>query len=250
MSRLKPIEHDDRLTVVGHLSELRLRIIVALAGFAVAFCLCLWQNHLILTIANRPLAGRVPVTLGVGEAFTTTLTVCAYAALLLALPIVLYQVYAFVIPAFHPKERRVVTPLYWLTPFLFVGGALFGYFVVIPAALHFLLHFNADQFHAQIRARDYYGFLSQTLLAMGLLFQVPVAVLGLTRAGIVTPRQLRGYRRYAIVASAAIAALLPGDLVTMLFEMAPIIALYELSVLLASAFGAPKSAPKPGYETS
>lgn len=249
MSRLKSIAHDDQLTVVEHLTELRFRTIVSVAAFGVALALCFWQNRLLLQVANRPLAGRQPLTLGVGEAFTTTLTVSCYAALLIALPVVLYQLYSFVSPAFAPRERRVAAPLFWMTPFLFLGGALFGYFVVIPAALHFLLHFNADQFHTQIRARDYYGFLSQTLIALGLLFQLPVALLGLTRLGVITPDRLRRSRRYAVVAAAGVAALLPGDVLTMLLEMLPILALYELSILLARAFGRPRAtSPAETYE--
>src|SRR4051794_36020027 len=97
--RVSPIAHEDRLTVVEHLDELRFRIIVALSSFGVALALCFWQNHLLLEMLNRPLDGRQPITLGVAEAFTTTVTVAAYAALVLALPVILYQLYAYVFPA-------------------------------------------------------------------------------------------------------------------------------------------------------
>jgi sec-independent protein translocase protein TatC len=131
-------------------------------------------------------------------------------------------------------------PLLMMIPFLFIAGVVFGYYVVLPAALKFLLHFNTDQFRVEIRARDYYGFVTTTLLACGALFQIPVGILAANRLGIVTPRQLRKNRRYAIVVIAVIAMLLPGvDPVTMLIEMVPMIALYELSILLAVAFGRP-----------
>jgi sec-independent protein translocase protein TatC len=127
-----------------------------------------------------------------------------------------------------------------MVPFLFVGGAAFGYFVVIPAALKFLLHFNTDEFRVQIRARDYYSFVTLTMLSVGIVFQVPVFILALTRMGVTTPQKLRKNRRYAILACAVIAAALPGvDPVSMLIEMVPLVALYELSILLASAFGRP-----------
>jgi len=127
-----------------------------------------------------------------------------------------------------------------LIPLLFTGGAAFGYFLVLPAAIKFLLHFNADQFNTQIRARDYYGFVSMTLLACGVVFQVPVGILAATRLGIVTPERLSKNRRYAILVSAVVAAALPGvDPVSMLLEMVPLIVLYELSILLAKAFGRP-----------
>lgn len=243
MGRFRTIGHDDRLGLVDHLDELRFRIIVSLAGLGAAFALCLWQNHLLLAVVNRPLGGREPITLGVAEPFTTTVTVAGYSALLLALPVILWQLYAFVLPAVAPRERRVATPLMLLVPVLFLAGVAFGYYVVVPAALKFLLHFNADQFQTQIRAREYYGFMAQTLLAGGLLFQVPVGILALTRLGVLTPARLRENRRYAIVASAVIAMLLPGvDPVTMIIEMAPLVVLYELSILLAVAFGRPSPA--------
>ena len=238
--RIRPVGHEDRLSLVDHLDELRTRIILSLVAFGVALALCFWQNHLILRIVNDPLNGRKPITLGVAEPFTTTFTLAAYAAILISLPVVLYQLYAFILPAFTPGERRVAMPLLLMVPFLFIGGVVFGYYVVLPAALKFLLHFNTDQFQVQIRARDYYSFVSMTLVACGLLFQIPVGILGLNRMGIVTPRQLRKNRRYAILVIAVVAMLLPGvDPVSMLIEMVPMIVLYELSILLAVAFGRP-----------
>src|ERR671935_1465507 len=238
--RIRPVGHEDRLSLVDHLDELRTRIILSLFAFGVALALCFWQNHLILRIVNDPLNGRKPITLGVAEPFTTTFTLSAYAAILISLPVLLYQLYAFIIPAFTPGERRVAMPLLLMVPFLFIAGVVFGYYVVLPAALKFLLHFNTDQFQVQIRARDYYSFVSTTLIACGLLFQIPVGILGLNRLGIVTPRQLRKNRRYAILVIAVLAMLLPGvDPVSMIIEMLPMIALYELSILLAVAFGRP-----------
>jgi sec-independent protein translocase protein TatC len=238
--RIRPIGHDDRLSLVDHLDELRNRLILSLVAFGVALGLCFWQNHLILKIVNHPLDGRKPITLGVAEPFMTTFTLSAYAAILIALPVVLYQLYAFILPAFTANEKRVAMPLLMMIPFLFIAGVVFGYYVVLPAALKFLLHFNTDQFRVEIRARDYYGFVTTTLIACGALFQIPVGILALNRLGVVTPRQLRKNRRYAIVVIAVIAMLLPGvDPVTMLIEMVPMIALYELSILLAVAFGRP-----------
>jgi sec-independent protein translocase protein TatC len=238
--KIRPVGHEDRLSLIDHLDELRTRIILTLLTLAVALALCFWQNHLILRIVNEPLHGRKPITLGVAEPFTTTFTLSAYAAILISLPIVLYQLYAFILPAFTPNERHVALPLLLMVPFLFIGGVVFGYYVVMPAALKFLLHFNTNQFNVQIRARDYYSFVTMTLVACGLLFQIPVGILGLNRLGIVTPRQLRKNRRYAIVVIAVIAMLLPGiDPVSMLIEMVPMIVLYELSILLAVAFGRP-----------
>jgi sec-independent protein translocase protein TatC len=303
---VRPISHDAGLSVIDHLGELRMRLVVSLATVTVAFGFAFWQNHAVLRVLNRPLEhatagalahsrgpltqaartqhsrlsalvrprvavellartvsardsserralsaaaradaavvaatpaqtqGRQPVTLGIGEPFTQTVTVSAYFALLLALPVILWQLYAFVIPALSPSERRVATPLLTIAPLLFAVGIAFGYFVVLPGAVGFLQNFNASSFDALVQARSYYQFILLTLLATGIFFQIPVAVIGLNRMGIVTTRQLRKHRRYAIVAIAAIALLLPGtDPVTTLLELIPMIVLYELSIIVA-----------------
>jgi sec-independent protein translocase protein TatC len=231
MTKLKPVSHDERLTVVEHLDELRTRIVVSLTAFGVALALCFWQNHQLLHWLNRPLHGKQPITFGVAEAFTTTLTVTAYAALVLSLPVVLYQLYAYILPAFTPNEARVAKPLLLMVPLLFIGGALFGYFLVVPAATKFLLHFNADEFNTQIRARDYYYFITTTMLACGAVFQMPVVILALVRLGITNAAKLRKNRRYAYLVCTVIAAALPGvDPVSMILEALPLIVLFELSI--------------------
>jgi sec-independent protein translocase protein TatC len=237
--RVRPVSHDDRLTLVEHLDELRNRLIVAAAAFGVALALCFWQNHLLLEIASGPLPDnhKQLITFGVTEPFTTTLTVAAYGAIILSLPVILYQLYAYVLPAFSEVERRVALPLMILAPLLFLAGVAFAYFVVMPAAVKFLLNFNDSQFNVQVRARDYYGFFSMTLLAGGIVFQLPLAILAVTRLGIVSIEQLSANRRYAYLLIAIIAAALPGvDPISMLIEMVPLLALYELSILLARAF--------------
>lgn len=305
---LRPVSHEDRLSLVEHLDELRSRLIICIAAFGVAFAFCIWQDDAILKIINQPLvesaststsgsgggrleqaarsqvklraaltasaqaalviartdkgltpAGRAallraakaqvaaikdlpkavperqPVTLGVGEPFTTTLTVSAWFALLISLPLILYQLYAFILPAFTPRERKVATPLLLMVPVLFICGVVFGYFVVVPPAVRFLQNFNDSSFDILVQARDYYKFVIMALLGMGLLFQIPVGILALTRLGIVTPRQLRKNRRYALLIVAVVAMLLPGtDPITMLISMVPLLVLFEGSIILAS----------------
>ncbi|HEU4461316.1 MAG TPA: twin-arginine translocase subunit TatC [Solirubrobacterales bacterium] len=241
--RVKAVSHEDRLTLVEHLDELRARLIVCIVVFGVALALCFWQNHLLLEIAQGPLPDNRDelITFGVTEPFTTTLTVSAYGAVVLALPIVLWQLYAYILPAFSQAERRVILPILMLFPVLFIAGIAFAYFVVMPAALRFLLDFNDGQFNIQLRARDYYSFFSMTEIACGLIFQLPLAIIAVTRLGIVRVEQLSENRRYAYLACAVLAAALPGvDPVTMLIEMVPLLVLYELSILLARILGRPK----------
>jgi sec-independent protein translocase protein TatC len=179
-------------------------------------------------------SGDRPVTLGIGEPFTTTLTVTLIFALIISLPVLLLQAYGFFMPAFGPEQRRRMLPVTFAIPILFVAGIAFGYFVVLPAALHFFQNFNSGQFNVLVQASQYYKFAATTLLAMGLLFQVPVAIFAVTRAGMVTPKQLRSNRRYAVLACGLVAAVLPGDAITMLLETAPLYLLFEFSVLVAS----------------
>src|ERR1700760_2166499 len=180
------------------------------------------------------------ITFGVTEPFTTTLTVSAYAAIILALPFVLYQLYAFILPAFSRHQQRAIVPLLLMIPVLFIAGCAFGYFLVLPAAAKFLLNFNDTQFNVQVQARQYYSFFAMTVLACGIVFQVPVGILAVTRLGIVKVEQLKKNRRYAYLICAVVAAALPRvDPVSMILEMAPLIVLYEFSILLAKAFGTP-----------
>ncbi len=242
--RVRALGHDDRLSVVEHLDELRSRLIISAIAFGVAWAFTAWQNHAVLEIVNAPLPDGIdPITLAPAEAFYTTLTNSAYAALLISMPVILYQLYAFVLPAFSPTEKRVARPLLWMVPVLFVSGVVFCYFVVLTPALDFLLNFNADEFNTQVRARDYYSFVTLLMLALGIGFQIPVGVVAACRLGLTTPETLRRKRRYAIVLIAVLAALLPTlDPLTLILEMIPLLLLYELSIWLASALGRPRAA--------
>jgi sec-independent protein translocase protein TatC len=240
--RVRAVSHEDQLSLVEHLDELRHRIVVCLVIFAVALALAFWQNHLLLEIAGNPLPSghKKLITFGVTEPFTTTLTVSAYGAAILAAPFILWQLYAYILPAFSPVEKRVMLPILLLFPILFVAGIAFAYFAVMPAAVNFLLNFNDEQFNVQVRASDYYSFFSMTMLAGGLIFQLPMAILAVTRLGIVKVEQITKNRRYAYLAIAVVAAALPGvDPISMLIEMVPLLVLFELSILLARWFGRP-----------
>ncbi len=237
----RPVDFEDRLTLIEHLDELRSRIIVSIGVFGVALAVCFWQNKFLLDLANEPLPeGRTPITFGVAEPFTTTLTISAYAAILITLPFLLYQAYAFVLPALSPREKKVILPFMLMAPFLFIAGVVFAYFVVVPAAAEFLLNFNDDQFNIEIRAREYYSFFALSEIAVGLLFQIPIGILAVTRLGIVTPQQIAANRRYAVLGIAVAAMLLPGtDPITMIISMAPLLVLFEGSLLFARLVGTP-----------
>jgi sec-independent protein translocase protein TatC len=299
---LRPIGHDDRLSIVDHLDELRSRLIICLVALSVAFAVCFWQNHALLNVLNRALPhnssvttqqglGRAatqaaqlrrlfvneaaanrtlaaspgvsaqarqvylnqaasferiaktlpdqastqekPITLGVGEPFTTTLTVAAYFALLFALPILIYQAYAFIIPALDRKERRVALPVMLAAPGLFITGAVFAYWIVLPPAVHFLQGYNHEQFDVLVQAKAYYSFEIVTMLAIGLAFQLPLALLALQRIGVINGRTLTTHWRYATVIIAVIAAAMPGaDPVTTGLETLPLVILFLASIVM------------------
>src|SRR4051794_27594759 len=317
MGVVRPIGHEERLSLIDHLDELRTRLIYCIVAFVVCFSICYWQNHWLLETVNRPLQStqnldgkkrskdpleesarfqlrsgeaqkvtaealrttgavlaalatsgnvsaaqraqlqaarhqleeasraqaaaadavptnraRQPITLGVTEPFVTTFTVAAYAALLLSLPFLLWQAYAFVLPAFSEAERRVALPLMVLVPVLFLSGVAFGYFVALPRAINFLQNFNDQSFDILIRAADYYKFSVVLLAVIGLLFQIPVGVLAVTRLGVISARQLAANRGYVILALAVVAAVPtpPPPPITMMIAPAPLVVLFEGSI--------------------
>jgi sec-independent protein translocase protein TatC len=297
---LRPVGHDDRLSIVDHLGELRSRLFVCGAALLVAFGLCFWQNQLLLDVLNKPLPPaaktapnhlggltkdsvnaakdiassaalfhqlslsknlslpdsallaaaanklgdaakalpqstpkNVPITIGVGEPFTTTLTVSFYFALLLTLPLLLYEAYAFVIPALTPTERRVAMPVMLAAPVLFVIGVVFTYIVVLPAAITFLQGYNSNQFNALVQAKPLYSFEVMTMAVLGLAFQLPLGLLALHRMGVINGSTLTRHWRYAAIIIAIIAAAMPGaDPVTTALETLPLVVLFLASIVL------------------
>lgn len=243
MAKLKPVRHDDQLSLVDHLDELRSRLIYSIVFLVVAFAICFWQSGHILDIAAAPLPEehRALLILAPTEGFMTTVTVCAYAAIIVSFPFISYQLFAYVLPAFSPRERKAIMPMLISIPGLFLIGCVFAYFVVLPAAINFLLNFNGDDFLIQLRAREYYSFFSMTLVAGGIVFELPIVILALVRLRILSVQQLRQNRRYAYLICAILAAALPGvDPISMLIETVPLLLLYELSILLARGIGEPK----------
>jgi sec-independent protein translocase protein TatC len=174
-----------------------------------------------------------PITIGVGEPFMTTLAVCAYFALLFSLPVIIYELYAFTLPALSPDERHTAVPVMVFAPVLFIVGAAFAYLFVLPPAVHFLQGYNSQEFNILVGASTYYKFEIFTMLGVGLAFQLPLALLALHRLGVVNGSTLTRHWRYATVGIAVIAAALPGaDPVTTAFEALPLVVLYLASIVL------------------
>jgi sec-independent protein translocase protein TatC len=233
------LRYGDTATLTEHLDELRGRIIVSLLALAVAFGVAYGFRHPLLEALRRPLGEheRHVYTFGVAENFMTSFTVSMYAALALALPVIAWQLWAFLAPAFTERDQKTVVRLGLLGTVLFAGGLLFSYFIVLPAAVPFLVDFDSSEYTNLLRARDYYSFVGITSLAVGLVFELPILVLALVRIGVLTSARLRRNWRIGIVACFTVAVLLPGvDPVTTTLESIPLMALYFLSVALASHF--------------
>jgi sec-independent protein translocase protein TatC len=224
---------------LDHLEELRQRLLKVVAALAVcvaiAFVLVVKYNA--ISWFAQPIApylgGRKLVFTHPGDSFSITMTVSLGLAFVLAAPVILYQLWAFVSPALYQKEKKVVIPVLVAATGLFALGAAAAFYLVLPFALEFLLGFQSDALEAMITARDYFDFAISLCLVMGAVFELPIVLTGLTALGILTPQQLRGWRRQALVASMVGAAIItPGDLITTtLMVMVPLYGLYEASIV-------------------
>lgn len=229
----RPRSQADVATVVDHLTELRARVLVVTGFLLVAFAACYWQREWLFGMLDAPLAGRFPVqTLGVTEPFFTSLSISAQAAFVLVTPVIAWHCWRFVRPAVRPEARRTIAVLLLVAPLMFCAGVAFGYLLVLGPAIQFLLGIGPDSFDVVVRANEYYSFVATTLLAIGAVFCFPLVLLGLGRVGILTSARLRGSRRIAYALMVVLAALLPtADPVSLVIEILPLLALYELSVV-------------------
>jgi sec-independent protein translocase protein TatC len=229
------LRHGEEATLVEHLGELRTRLLIALGAVGLAFAVAFVFHEEIIEWLTKPLPeDKDLVTFGVTEPFFTAVKVSLYAAFAVALPIVLYQLWAFLAPAVEEHAQRIVSTFVLISTALFAGGVLFGYLVVLPRALTFLTNFDEELYDVQIRASFYYSFVSLALVGMGLVFEMPIFILALVRLRVLTADRLRRNRRMGIFLVVLVAVLLPTvDPVSLAFEVVPLLALFELSIWLA-----------------
>jgi len=231
------LRHGEEATLVEHLGELRTRLIIALSALAVGFAVAYAFHGQLLEWLNRPLPNdlKKPVTFSPIEPFATSIMVSLWAGLLLALPVVFWQIWAFLAPAFEEYRQRSMALLVAFAAVLGLGGVAFGYFVILSPAIHFLTNYDSSHYTILIRARDYYRFVSFVLLGVALAFEVPVFVLALVRLRILSAARLRGTWRFGIFLMTVIGVLLPGvDPVSTILSVIPLVALYLLSIGLAT----------------
>jgi sec-independent protein translocase protein TatC len=249
------LRHGESVTLVEHLTELRTRLVVSLAAVAVAFAFTYAFRQTIVEWLREPVPDRFELTtLSPGEPFITSFTVALYAAIALAIPVIVWQLWAFLAPAFEDRSQQTVVRLVAAATVLLFCGMAFAYWIVLPRALPFLLGFDSELYDVQLRAREYFSFASLVILALGLLFELPIFILGLVRLGILSSRRLRRNRRIGYGLCLIAAVLLPGvDFVTMALQAFPVLALFELSIWVSVYFerrwAAAGTLPEPRYGT-
>jgi sec-independent protein translocase protein TatC len=230
------IGHGEEATLVEHLEELRQRLFVCLGAVGVGFVVAyVFHTRIIhaLELALPP-EHRKLVTLTIGEPFMTAMWLSLYAGFLLALPVILWQAWAFFMPAIEPAHERMMRVFVVLSTVLLAIGITFGYYIALPAAAHFLTNYDSGQYEIFVRARDYIGFAAKVLVAMAIVFELPIFVVGLTRTGIISTDKLRHSRRIGYFVVFVIAVLLPGvDPVTTTLEAIPLLFLYEGSIWMS-----------------
>jgi sec-independent protein translocase protein TatC len=233
MARMpRRLEHGDRVTLVEHLDELRSRLIISLAAVGVGFLVAFFFQDQILSWLEAPLPDeRKLTTFGVTEPFFTSIKVSFYAGFALALPVVLWQVWSFLAPAFQEHSQRIVAVFVAIATALFAAGIAFAYWIVLPRALNFLTNYNEEFFDIEIRANYYFSFVTLGLIGFALVFQLPIFILALVRLGVLTSQNLRNNRRIGYVSVLLVAILLPTvDPVSLAFEVVPLLLLFEASI--------------------
>jgi len=236
--RLLPrrLGHGEEATLVEHLEELRQRLFVCIGAVVVGWIAAFVVHRRVVRLLTDqlPHEHRKLLTLGIGEPFMTSLWLSLYLGAAVALPVILWQAWAFFIPAFEQTHERMMKAFVFLATGLMIGGMVFGYYVALPAAARFLTHFDSSIYNVQVQARPYISFATMVLVAMAIVFELPLFVVGLTRLGILTTKQLRKNRRIGYFIVACVGVALPGvDPVTTFFETIPLAILYEGSIWLS-----------------
>jgi sec-independent protein translocase protein TatC len=241
VARARRVKPDEQLTLVEHLDELRTRIVVVLAVLTIGVGLAFYKSGTILNYLADPLPHKPGghyhfLATSPLDGILTSISISIYSGLLLAMPIASYQLYAFVIPAFAEQHHKHLRPLLLMIPGLFIVGVVFAWYLVVPPAIDFLVNYNNQAFNYQLRAKDYIQFVLLTLLAMGIVFEMPVVMLILARLQIVSSALMRRHWRISIVVLAVLAMLLPGvDPISFIVEFIPLLALYGLSYFIVRA---------------
>ena len=255
MSILADLETEDKIPFTAHLEELRKRLITCFVAVGVGFAISYGFKEKLFQILTRPLItvmkeGETLIYTGLPEAFFTFLKVSFLSGLMLASPVIIYQFWMFVAPGLYDREKRLLIPVVLLSSVFFIGGALFGYFIVFPFGFDFFLGFATETIRPMPSMKEYLSFSAKLLLAFGLVFELPLVITFLARLGIVSVAFLKKNRKYAVLLFFVGAAILtPPDVVTQVMMALPLMLLYEVSIIGARIFGRKKEATTAAAES-
>jgi len=244
------ITEDEKIPFTSHLEELRKRMITGFVAIGIGFAISYGFKEKLFEILVEPLttameAGDTLIFTGLPEAFFTYLKVSLLSGIMLAAPVLLYQFWMFVAPGLYKKERHILLPITFLSSLFFVGGALFGYFIVFPWGFKFFLGFATDTIRPLPSMKEYLSFSAKLLLAFGLVFELPLVLTFMARLGIVSVDFLKKNRKYALLIFFAGAAILtPPDVITQIMMAFPLMLLYEISIVGARVFGKKEKSEK------
>lgn len=235
------------MTLLEHLGELRRRLVRGFLAVLIGFFACYGFAKELFYYLSLPLLKVMPadakfIYTGVAEGFFVDLKVSFVAGLFVACPYLFYQIWAFIAPGLYEEEKRYVVPLAFTSALFFLGGGLFCYFVVFPFAFTFFMSYSTDNIVAMLSINEYLSFALKMLIAFGLIFEMPLFSFFLSRLGIISAQWMRNVRKYAVLAVFVIAAILtPPDVFSQMLMAAPMLVLYEISILVAAAVGKKKT---------
>ncbi len=239
MAQRKKKMTDDKQPFLGHLEELRKRLVICAIAIGIGFGISYIFAKQLFSYLVLPLTKVLPddsrlIFTNLPEMFIAYIKVALVAGIILAIPIIFYQLWMFLAPALFQKEKKYIIPFVLFSSILFVVGALFGYLVVFPYGFKFFVSFATEDIQALPSVKQYFSFAIRLLLAFGLVFEMPVVVLFLTKIGLITPDSMKKFRKFAILSSFILSAILtPPDVATQLMMALPIIILYEISIVLS-----------------
>lgn len=229
-------ERDKELSLVQHLTELRDRLMVAAIAVVITTAIAFFFTTDIIKLLILPAGPDVKLTsFNPTENFTTYMRVALFSGIALAMPVILYEIYAYIDPALLPNERRLALRLGPFILLLFIGGMLFCYFLLLPNAIKFLINFASDVFTNQLRASEYLSFVTTFILGMGLVFEMPVIIYALVRLGVVQRSWLAKQRRYVFLLVFVIGAIITPtpDPFNQTLVAVPMYFLFELGLFLS-----------------
>ncbi len=224
---------------LSHLEELRKRLVVCAIGVGAGFVIAYIFAERLFQLLVAPLKAVMPegdqlIFTNLPEMFFAYIKVAFIAGIMAASPLIFYQLWMFIAPGLYRKEKKMAIPFVISSTILFVGGALFGYFVVFPFGFKFFIGFSNEYVKALPSVKQYFSFSMKLLFAFGAVFELPVIIFFLSKMGIVTPQFLRQKRKYAILLTFALAAILtPPDVITQCMMAGPLIVLYEIGILVS-----------------